>query len=218
VTEVQTSWVAQLPPRMRAAIEREDARAAIAARAEEQEREAAAEEWQARNMALARSAAEVRGEEVSFLALARGEVRGRSIGDVLAAAAAAGDAQDARDRARACRDGDAVAHVFVDEPVLHYNRGEAGLAISRRALQFAARVRARKAAEAAELAEMNQIPLERTVELKPRRDDVVYVSPTMRAGALESGDRRAGGPEPGVGPRNISWAQVQQWLAAGWRP
>src|SRR5215831_18861949 len=128
MSEVQTAWVAQLPPRMRAAIEREDAKEAIAARNEEQGRKARAEDWREANMALYRAQAEARGEDISAMALARGEVRGRSISDVLAAAVVAGDAQDRRDLARAGREGDGRVHVeYVADPVLHHGRGETGM-------------------------------------------------------------------------------------------
>ena len=217
-------WAAQLPLRTRAAIEREDAREVLESRRAEEERENAREAWRDANMALAREQASLRGELVGALALARGEVTGRTIGDVLAEAARAGDAQDARDQVRASREADGgLAHVFVGEPQLRqaparrsglaaqlYNRGNA----------FVHRARKAREAEEARERELNVLPLAQAVQIRRQEGSgVVYAGPSQRSGSvLTARDARAGGPEPGFGPANVPWSQAGQWLARGWTP
>jgi hypothetical protein len=166
-------WAAWLPPKAQREIAREDARETAEARRAEGERQAAAEEWRERNLAMAKADAEARGQEITAMQLATGQIRGRSLADIFADARRAADAQDARDAAQLRREGDGGrVHVeFVDDPVLHHGRGEVGLQLFNRARRFNDRIRARKALAAAEEREAIEIPLQRTVELKPRRDD-----------------------------------------------
>jgi hypothetical protein len=172
MTEVQTAWVAALPARMRASIEREDAKERLAARAEELERKARAEDWQQANLALAAEQASLRGEVVGAMQLARGEVTGRSVGDVLAGAARAGEAQDAREQARATRGADGGrAECFVGEAnIIHGPARRSGLALQlyNRGEAFFHRVRARRAAEAARERELNVLPLSQAVQITRR--------------------------------------------------
>jgi hypothetical protein len=110
-----------LPPAVVRRMARDDAAETRQARLDEAEREQLAEERHARAVTLAVQQAEARGEVLDTMALARGEVRGRSIPEILAAAAAAGAAADRGDEMRAWRDGHGQPeplHVFVGEPVL----------------------------------------------------------------------------------------------------
>ena len=67
-------------------------------------------------MALYAEQAEQRGEHVSAFALATGQVPGRSAAEVLAAAAAAADIEDARAEARARRAEDGPLNFCFDSP------------------------------------------------------------------------------------------------------
>jgi hypothetical protein len=110
-----SSW---LPVRVQRALaaadaaERREARHAEAARAD------AADAAREKSLAAYKAAAELRGEVVSAVALASGEVAGRTVADVFADARAAGDRDDARAAARDRRD----ELVYVDEPVIHAGR------------------------------------------------------------------------------------------------
>jgi hypothetical protein len=172
MSELEAGWFAgQLPVRIAAALAKQDAKEALEARRAEEAREERAEEWAQRNMAMAREAAEARGELVSALDVATGHVTGRSIRDIFASAIAAADASDRVAAARASREGTGRVHVeYVADPVLHTGRGEVGLAIFHRARHFADRVRARRAADAAEMDEANRIPLARPVQLNRERE------------------------------------------------
>ena len=85
-----------LPPAVRASIERSDAADSRAARAAEAEREQRVEARRQQALTLFREQATERGQVVDVMAMARGEVAGRSVQDVFAAAMAAADRDDAR--------------------------------------------------------------------------------------------------------------------------
>lgn len=87
-----------LPPGVARRMVHADAQEAIAAKQAEAERELLAEERHSRAMALYCQQAEARGEEISALALATGQVRGRSVQDILTAASAAADCADVTPR------------------------------------------------------------------------------------------------------------------------
>src|SRR5215468_8965915 len=104
----QAGWdvAGQLPPSIARRLAQADAQDAIAAREAEEARELRAESSRSANLALYREQAARRGEEISVLALAQGRVAGRTVGDILAAASAEADAQDARAAVRATREAD----------------------------------------------------------------------------------------------------------------
>jgi hypothetical protein len=116
MSETAGSGTAWLPPALarRHAVEDAHERAeARRAKAERQDRDAERHE---RALASYRAAAEARGEVVSAMEVARGEVGGRELGDIFADAAAAGDREDARQASRDRRED----VVFIDrEPVIH---------------------------------------------------------------------------------------------------
>jgi hypothetical protein len=153
---MQSGWYAQqLPVRVRARIEQEEAHERVLAAAEEQARADRAEEWHQRNLSLARDWAEARGDVVSALQLARGEVRGRSIQDIFAGAIEASARQDAVDSARLHRDGHGEPerlHVEVGEPQLHYAVTPAKRAVLNRSRRWREYQERRAAAEAARAA------------------------------------------------------------------
>jgi hypothetical protein len=152
----------------------EDAREAVESRRAEDEREVRREQWREQNLAMAAAAAEDRGELVSAIALARGEVRGRSIQDVFAGALASMARQDAVDAARLHRDGHGEPeklHVFVGEPVIHAARSEVGLKMFNRYRRWKDAQDKRRAAEEAEAHAAYEVPLQRTVTLRSGRDD-----------------------------------------------
>jgi hypothetical protein len=147
---------AWLPPGVQRRIAREDAAEARESRRAEAERETRVDEYRQRALAMYRDQAEARGEVVDALALARGEVPGRSVQDVLAAAVAASARDDARESARLHRDGHGdpePVHVFVGEPRIGTAaRSEAGRKIATRARRFRAVLEAKRALAAAEAA------------------------------------------------------------------
>ena len=111
-----------LPPAVARRIARDDAREAVEARRCEADRQDRAEAARERGLTLAAEQAQQRGEELTAWALARGQVTGRSVTDILAAARAAGDRDDAITAARLHRDGHgepARVHIEVGEPVIH---------------------------------------------------------------------------------------------------
>lgn len=135
-------------------------RAAVAAeladqredRAAAADRERLAEERHNRAMAAYRDSAEARGEVVDVIALAAGEVRGRSVHDVLAEALAASARDDARDARRVHRDGHGEPerlHVDFGEPVIHQARSETGMRLFTRYRHWKDAQDAKRAAEAA---------------------------------------------------------------------
>jgi hypothetical protein len=144
-----------LPPAVAMRARQADAREAIAARQAEDEQEAHREELRQRHLGLYREQAERRGELVSAVALATGQVPGRTVADILAAGAAAGDREDLVTEARLHREGHGdpePLHVFVDEPVIQQARSANGLRIFHRARRFRAVLEARKALTSAERA------------------------------------------------------------------
>jgi hypothetical protein len=105
------SWLPASVQRRIAVEEQAERRLARAADRERQDREESAHE---RAVGAYRAAAEARGEQVSALAIARGEGLGRSLQDVLGDATAAADHEDARQAARARREaGVEPDHVMV---------------------------------------------------------------------------------------------------------
>ena len=110
-----------LPPAVARRALRDDAREAIESKRAEAERELLAEERRSRAMALYAEQAELRGEVVTAMQLATGQVSGRSIADILAAASAAADRDDVITAARLHRDGHGEperVHIEVGEPVI----------------------------------------------------------------------------------------------------
>ncbi len=107
------SW---LPASVQRRMAPEDAHERAEARRAKLERADQADQARERSLAAYRAAAEQRGEVVSAMALASGEVTGRDLGDVFADATAAADREDARQRARDRRESGEV--VFIDEPVI----------------------------------------------------------------------------------------------------
>ncbi len=98
-----------------AAAERREARRA------EAERQDRAEQAAETALAMYRSQAEARGEVVSAVALARGEIGGRTAAEVLADAQGAADREDARQAARDRRE----EVCFIDrEPTIHTSRSD----------------------------------------------------------------------------------------------
>jgi hypothetical protein len=133
----------------------EDAHERVQAAAEEQARADRAEEWHQRNLAMAREQAEARGDVVSALQLARGEVRGRSIQDIFAGAIEASARQDAVDAARLHREGAGEPqklHVEFGDPILHHAVTPAKRAILNRSRRWTEYRERRAAAEAARAA------------------------------------------------------------------
>jgi hypothetical protein len=146
-----------LPPAVARRMVRADAQEAVAAKQAEAERELLAEERHSRAMALYCQQAEARGEEISALALATGQVSGRSIADILAAAVAAGDREDWVTEARLHREGHGdpePLHVEFGEPRLlaPAARSSTGRAIATRARRFWDVLDARRQLAAAERA------------------------------------------------------------------
>jgi hypothetical protein len=130
-----------LPPAVAARALRDDAREAIEARRAEAECERRTEERHSAAMALYREQAEARGEVLDVMAMARGEVRGRSLEDILAAAVAASGVEDRRAEMRAWQQGHGEPerlHVEVGEPQLlaPAARSATGRKIATRARKF----------------------------------------------------------------------------------
>jgi len=85
---------------------------------DERERQDRHEQLHQRALALYMDQAMARGEDVSPVDLAMGRA-GRTVGEILAYAAASADREDAREAARKARSGaQPVPHVFVGEPVI----------------------------------------------------------------------------------------------------
>jgi len=98
-----------------------DAKEAVAAREAEAEQEAHREALHQRALSLYAQQAEARGELLSAVALATGQVPGRTIGDILAAAVASADREDMVTEARLRREGHGdpePLHVEVGEPLI----------------------------------------------------------------------------------------------------
>ena len=113
-----TDW---LPPHIQRRVAQDDAREALESKRAEAEREVRAEERHQRAMELHKEQAELRGEVIDVLAMARGEVPGRTVEDILASARAAMARDDVITAAKLHRDGNgdpAPVHVEVAEPRL----------------------------------------------------------------------------------------------------
>jgi hypothetical protein len=159
------SW---LPPAAARSVAAAELAAQREARQAESQREARAESARSRAIESYRAAAELRGEQISPMALATGAGLGRTPAQIFAEAEAQAQRIDAIEGTRARREGTGpVQHVDFDEPVIHSARGETGLAIFNISRRFRARVAARRAAEAAERTR-DYLPLRQPVELRSR--------------------------------------------------
>jgi hypothetical protein len=110
-----------LPPGVARRAAQDDAREAIEAKHAEAEREVLAEERHSRAMAAYCQQAELRGEVVTAMQLATGQVPGRPISAILEAARQAGDRDDVVTAARLHQQGHGEperVHVEVAEPVI----------------------------------------------------------------------------------------------------
>ena len=146
-----------LPPNVRRRMLRDDAREAREAKQAEAAREAQAEELHQRAMRLYAEQAELRGEVVTAMQLASGQVPGRPVAAILEAARQAGDRDDAITAARLHRQGHGEperVNIEVAEPVLlaPAARSAAGWKIFNRARHFRDLLEARRQLEAAEKA------------------------------------------------------------------
>jgi hypothetical protein len=144
-----------LPPAVRRSIAKEELAAQRETRQADAERERRDEERHNRALAAYREQAEQRGQVVDVMALARGEVRGRSVQDVFADALAASARDDARDAHRVHRDGTGppeILHVEFAEPniIAPSARSERGLVAFNRYRRWKDAHDARRRAEAAE--------------------------------------------------------------------
>jgi hypothetical protein len=176
-----------LPPAVAVRMRQSDAKEAIAAREAEAEQETRREELHQRALSLYAEQATARGELLSAVALATGQVRGRSIADILEAARLAGDREDLVTEARLRREGHGdpaqLTHVEVAEPVILTSPVKRSIASRSRRWQawrekVAAAEAARRAVEAdrAAFASRNDIGLVDGVTIRPRedRDAVVF--------------------------------------------
>ena len=160
------------------------------AREAEAEREEAVEQRRAQALTQAAREAEARGETLDVMALARGEVRGRAVSEILTAAVEASAAADRGDQLRLQREGTgAPVHIQVGEPRLH----RAPAARSARALEMFHRYRrfreARRAAEAA-------------LNGQPRRRATTSASSAISTtGSAGTGPRRHGTSPSPTSPR-----------------
>jgi hypothetical protein len=108
-----------LPARVQRAMAVEDARERAEAKRADAEREARREQKHETALALYRQQCDDRGEYVSALALARGEVTGRTLGDIMADAQASADRDNARAAARdRYKDGGDWCYIGSGEPVI----------------------------------------------------------------------------------------------------
>jgi hypothetical protein len=105
-----------LPRSTQKAMRAEAAREYREARDAEIERDQRAEVKRSAAMALYAEQAEQRGEHVSAFALATGQVPGRTAAEVLAAAAALADREDAREAWRERREGGERLNFCLDSP------------------------------------------------------------------------------------------------------
>jgi hypothetical protein len=202
MTDTTAGWgvAGQLPPAIQRRMALADAEEHRAEREQAAEREHLAEERHQRAMTLAVQQAEARGDVFDVMALARGEVRGRSVGDILAAAMAAAAVEDRRDGLRLHREGHgepAKLHVEVGEPVIHHApaaRSGVGRAIASRARHFRDLLEARRRAERAEQAvweSRNDYGLVDGVTVRPHEDrgDVVFARHQYERACAEIGQR-----------------------------
>jgi hypothetical protein len=156
-------------------------------------------------MAMAREQAEARGEVISAMALATGQVPGRTVADIFRSALAASEREDAIAAARASREGAQPVHIdYFADPVLHTARSEKGLRMFHRYRRWRDAVDKRRAAEEAEARAACDIPLQRTVQLNRERaprpaviiDDRVIAYERSNPG--EHVSFRDGGPIVGI--------------------
>ena len=176
MTETTAGWGAApsfLPPAVARRALRDDAREARETRLAEAERERLMEERHSRALDTYRAQAEARGEVLDVMALATGQVHGRSIADILEAARLAGDREDLVMAARLHREGHGdpePLHVEVGEPRLLTGaaRSSIGLRIFNRARRFGEAQRTRAAAERA--AEVSRHDFGFVCERRPRED------------------------------------------------
>jgi hypothetical protein len=165
-----------LPPAVARRMLRDDAREVREAKQAEAERETRAEERHQRAMALYAEQAELRGEVVTAMQLASGQVPGRPIAAILEAARQAGDRDDVITAARLHREGHGEperVHVEVAEPVIlaPAARSIAGRAIATRARRFWDVLEARRKLAAAErAAEASKNDYGFVCERRDRRD------------------------------------------------
>jgi hypothetical protein len=107
-----------LPLATRKALQADEIREAREARDAEREREQQAEARRSADLAMFKDQAEARGEHVSALALATGQVAGRTVAEIVTEAAARADIEDARAEARQRRaDGERLNLCFPEVPV-----------------------------------------------------------------------------------------------------
>jgi hypothetical protein len=186
-----------LPPAVAARATRDDAREAVEARHAEAERERQAEERHQRAIALYAQQAELWGEVVTAMQLATGQVSGRSIADILAAASAAADRDDVITAARMHREGHGdpePLHVEFGEPriLAPAARGSVGQKIASRSRRFTDWQEKRKAAEAARRALESSLDhgLVEGVNPRPREDrDVIFARHQYERACAEIGQR-----------------------------
>jgi len=93
-----------LPLATRRALHAEEIREHREAKEAEAERERLAEAHRSSNLAMFKDMAEARGQHISAMELASGQVAGRTLGDIFAEASAMADMADAREAARERRD------------------------------------------------------------------------------------------------------------------
>jgi hypothetical protein len=182
-----------LPPAVARRALRDDAREAIEARRAEAEQEARREELRQRALSLYAEQATARGELVSAVALATGQVHGRSIAEILEAGRLAGEREDLVMTARLHREGHGdpePLHVEFGEPriLTPAARSSIGLRIFNRARRFGEAQRTRAAAEAAARASADDFGF--VCERRPREDadPVVVVSASRRRGGVVPAD------------------------------
>jgi hypothetical protein len=176
-----------LPPAIARRALRDDAAEVRESRRAEAERERVAEERHQRALSLAVEQAAQRGEEISAMALATGQVRGRSVQEILTAASAAAARDDLVAEARLHRDGHGVpepVHVEFGEPQILHARSDTGRKISNVARHFHDVLEARRqlaAAEKAAAASRNDYGLVDGVTFRRRPGDTVEAVLARRA-------------------------------------
>jgi hypothetical protein len=172
VTETTAGWgiAAELPVAIQRRMVLAEAEEHRIEREQAAERERLAEQRRQRAMTLAVQQAEARGEYVSALAIATGQVQGRTFEQIFAAAAEAGDREDQIAAARANREAGRVHIEFGEPNIIHAPaaRSSIGLRIYHRARRFGEAQRTRAAAERAAEASRNDFGF--VCERRPRED------------------------------------------------
>jgi len=105
-----------LPLATRRALHAEEIREHREAKEAEAERERRAEARRSANLAMFKDMAEARGQHISAMELASGQVAGRTLGDIFAEASAMADMADAREAARERRDSGQRLNLCIDSP------------------------------------------------------------------------------------------------------